>query len=283
MSLFRGQGVTLAAVQTQVDPGRREENQARAADLLASAAEQGADLACLPAAFATGVNFPSIRTDATPLDGPVMAFVADQAQTHGMHIAAGVLLSEGRDIYDAAVLVDPTGNLLGLYRRASMWAGERDYLSAGEPLDAITTPLGRIGLQVSYDLRFPEASRQFLAQDVDVIVCVANLFADFSHHARSLARARAADNATALVFSSCSGENRFVGMPYVGRSCIVDGLTQGVTQDDADVLAEIPARSREGVATATLYPRRRQKTSAALPFREDTAATWRTSYIWEGR
>lgn len=283
MSLFRGQGVTLAAVQMRIDPGRRAENQARAAELLASAAGQGADLVCLPATFATGLNLPSIRADATPLDGPVMGFLAGQARTHGTHIAAGVLLSEGRDIFDAAVLVGPAGDLLGLYRRASLWAGERDYLSAGEPADAVPTPLGRIGLQVSYDLRFPEASRRFLAQGADVIVCVANLFADYSHHVRSLARARAADNATALVLSSSSGENRFVGMPYVGRSCIVDGLVQGVTEDDADVLAEIPARSREGVATATLYPRRRKKSSDALPFRADTAATWRTSYIWEGR
>lgn len=283
MSLFRGQGLALAAVQMQIDPGRRAENQARAAELLASAASEGADLACLPATFATGLNFPSIRTDATPLDGPVMQFLASEAQTHGMHIAAGVLLLEDRDIYDAAVLVDPAGQLLGLYRRASLWMGERDYVSAGEPLDAITTPLGRIGLQVSYDLRFPEASSHLLSQDVDVIVCVANLFADFSHHVRSLARARAADNATALVLSSGSGENRFAGMSYLGRSCIVDGLIQGVTADDADVLAEVPARSREGVAIATLYPRQRKKASAALPFREDAAATWRTSYIWEGR
>ncbi|MFD4633987.1 carbon-nitrogen hydrolase family protein [Streptomyces sp. NPDC058284] len=282
MSLFRGEGLTLAAVQTRIDPGRREENQARAADLLASAAEQGAGLACLPASFATGVNFPSLRKDATPLDGPVMSFLAEQAQRHTMHIAAGVLLSEGRDIYDTAVLVGPSGDLLCLYRRACLWAGERDYLAAGEPVDAVKTPIGRIGLQVSYDLRFPEASRHFLTQGVDVVVCVAALFADFSHHVRTLARARAADNATALVFSSGSGENRFVGMPYVGRSCIVDGLTQGVTDDDADVLAEVPARSREGIATATLYPRRRQKTSAGLPFRADTEATWRTSYIWEG-
>lgn len=283
MSLFRGQGLTLAAVQLQIDAGRREENQARAAELLANAAGQGVDLACLPATFATGLNFPSIRKDATSLDGPVTAFLAEQARTHGMHIAAGVLLSEGREIYDAAVLVDPAGDLLGLYRRASLWEGEREYLSAGEPLDAVATPLGRIGLQVSYDLRFPEASRRFLGQDVDVIVCVANLFTEFSHHVRSLARARAADNQTALVLSSGSGENRFVGMSYLGRSCIVDGLVQGTDADDADVLAEVPARSREGVATATVYPRRRRKTSDGLPFRADTATTWRTAYIWEGR
>ncbi|MFI8353919.1 carbon-nitrogen hydrolase family protein [Streptomyces cyaneofuscatus] len=283
MSLFRGEGLTLAAVQLRTDAGRREENQARAAELLADAARQGAGLACLPAAFATGLNFPSIRKDATPLDGPVMAFLAEQARTHGLHIAAGVLLAEGRDIYDAAVLVGPSGDLLGVYRRASLWEGERDYLAAGEPLDALDTPLGRIGLQVSYDLRFPEASRRFLGQGVDVIVCVASLFTDFSHHVRSLARARAADNQTALVLSSCSGENRFVGMSYVGRSCVVDGLVQGDEADDADVLAEIPARVREGVATATVYPRKRRKAADRLPFRADAEATWRTSYIWEGR
>lgn len=283
MSLFRGQGVTLAAVQMQIDPSRREQNQSCAAELLAQSADQGTDLACLPATFATGLNFPSIRTDATHLDGPVMDFLARQAQTHRLHIAAGVLLAEGRDVFDAAVLLGPTGNLLGLYRRASMWAGERDYLSAGEPLDAIDTPLGRVGLQVSYDIRFPEASRHLLAQEVDIIVCVANLFADFSHHVRSLARARAADSTAALVLASSTGENRFAGMSYLGRSCIVDGLTTGVTADDADILAEVAPRTREGVATATIYPRQRKKAAEGLPFRDDTAATWQTSYVWEGR
>ncbi|MFJ7769634.1 carbon-nitrogen hydrolase family protein [Streptomyces sp. NPDC097107] len=283
MSLFRGQGLTLAALQLRTDAGRREENQARAAELLAEAADRGADLACLPATFATGLNFPSIRKDATPLDGPIVEFLADRARNHGMHIAAGVLLAEGRDLFDAAVLVGPGGDVLGLYRRAALWEGERDYLAPGEPLDAVDTPLGRIGLQVSYDLRFPEASRRFLAQETDVVVCVANLFTEFSHHVRTLARARAADNQTALVLASGSGENRFVGMAYLGRSCIVDGLVPGGAEDDADVLAEIPARTREGVALATIHPRRRRKTSDGLPFRADAAATWRTSYVWEGR
>lgn len=284
MSLFRGQGTTIAAVQLQIEPSRPEENLPRAAELVASAAGSGAALACLPAAFATGLNLPTLRSDATPLDGPVVAFLAEQARRHQIHLAAGVLLSEGRELYDAAVLVGPSGDLLGVYRRASVWSGERDYIAAGQPLDAIETPVGRIGLQVSHDLRFPEASRHLLGQEVDIIVCVANLFVDYSQAALSVCRARAADNECALVLASSSGESRFAGMDYLGRSAIVDGLLVGASHgDEDDILALAPPRARDTVLTAQLYLRARRKTRATLPFHADADATWSTRFVGAGR
>src|SRR5690606_9413991 len=88
MSLFRGPRTRLAALQMRIEPGRREENLARAAKLLSTAREREADLACLPATFATGLNFPTLRGDATAEDGPVVEFLAEQARTPGMRIAA---------------------------------------------------------------------------------------------------------------------------------------------------------------------------------------------------
>lgn len=275
MSLFRGPATRLAAVQMRIEPGQRDDNLARAATLLSAARERQADLACLPATFATGLNFPTLRTDATTGDGPVVRFLADQARTLGMHIAAGVLLAEGRDVFDAAVLVGPSGDPLGWYRRACVWAGESEYVSTGEPGKVIDTPVGRIGLLVSYDIRFPEASRQYLAQDADLIVCVANLFASFSHPMRSICRARAADNECVLVFASGVGENRFANMTYLGRSMIVDGLVRDARQDpDADVLAEAGPGTREAVIDAEVHWRQRRKVRAALPFHDDLRSTW---------
>ncbi|MFI8895663.1 carbon-nitrogen hydrolase family protein [Streptomyces paradoxus] len=277
MSLFRGARTRLAALQMRIEPGQRDENLARAAKLLSTAREREADLACLPATFATGLNFPTLRTDATAEDGPVVEFLAEQARTLGMHIAAGVLLSSGRDLFDAAVLVGPGGDPLGWYHRACVWAGESEYISTGSPGEVIDTPVGRIGLQVSYDLRFPEASRQYLAQDADLVVCVANLFGPFSHPLRSLCRARAADNECALVFASGVGENRFANMTYVGRSMIVDGLVQDAREDpEADILAEAPPGSQEAVIDADVHWRQRRKVRAGLPFHDDLRSTWTT-------
>ncbi|KUN04783.1 hypothetical protein AQI95_17995 [Streptomyces yokosukanensis] len=279
MSLFRGPSVTVAAAQMRIDPGMREENQARAAELLSTAAEQDADLVCLPASFATGLNFPTLRADATTSDGPVVQFLADQARGLGIHIAAGVLLADGRDVFDAAVLVGPSGEPLGWYRRACVWAGESDHVSPGAPGTAIDTPVGRVGLLVGYDIRFPEAGRQYLLQGVDLIVCVANLFGPYSHPVRSICRARAADNECALVFSSGVGENRFAGMSYLGRSMIVDGLVQDASQDaEADVLAEAAPAERDTVVHAQLHWRQRRKVRDRLPFHGDVRSTWSTTF-----
>ncbi|NJP51498.1 carbon-nitrogen hydrolase family protein [Streptomyces sp. SBST2-5] len=279
MSLFRGPRTRLAALQMRIEPGRREENLARAAKLLSTAREREADLACLPATFATGLNFPTLRGDATAEDGPVVEFLAEQARTLGMHIAAGVLLAQGRDIYDAAVLIGPGGDPLGWYRRACVWEGEAEYVSTGSPRPVIDTPVGRIGLLVSYDLRFPEASRHYLVQDADLLVCVANLFGPFSHPVRSICRARAADTECALVFASGVGENRFAGMTYTGRSMIVDGLVQDVQQDpEADVLAEAGPDAHETVLHADIHLRQRRKTRAGLPFHDDVRALWTTTH-----
>ncbi|WP_433303915.1 carbon-nitrogen hydrolase family protein [Actinoplanes sp. CA-030573] len=284
MSLFRGPGTRLAAVQMRIEPGQREENFARAAKMLSEARERRADLACLPATFATGLNFPTLRADATADDGPVVQFLAEQARTLGMHIAAGVLLSEGRDVYDAAVLVGPGGDALGWYRRCCVWAGESDYVSTGVPGEVVDTPVGRIGLLVSYDLRFPEASRAYVAQDADLIVCVANLFGAFSHPVRSICRARAADNECVLVFASGVGENRFANMTYLGRSMIVDGLVQDTRQEpDADILAEAGPGLREAVIDAEVHWRQRRKIRADLPFHDDLRSTWTVSHDGRGR
>jgi predicted amidohydrolase len=279
MTLFKGKATTLAVAQFLIEPGRREENQARVAELLATAAGRGADLVCLPGTFATGLNFPTLRSDATASDGPVVQFLADQAGRHGIHIAAGVLLSEGRDVYDAAVLVGADGATLGWYRRACVWAGESDYVSTGTPGDVVDTSVGRIGLLVGYDLRFPEACRQYLLQGVDVIVCTANLFTDYSHPVRSIARTRAADNECAFVLASGAGENRFVGKSYLGRSMIVDGLVQDAALDpDADVIAEIPSGVREGVIDGQIFLRQQRRAREALPFHGDLASTWTVTH-----
>ncbi len=279
MTLFRGRPTTLAVAQIHIDPGNRDGNQRRASALLTSAAERGADLVCLPGAFATGLNFPTLRTDATPLDGPVVEFLSERAGTLQVHVVAGVILADGRDVFDAALLVGPSGEVLGCYRRASLWAGEADFVSPGEPTDVIDTPVGRIGLLAGHDLRFPEAGRHHVHQGVEIVVCTANVFAPYSHAVRSICRARAADNECTFVLASGAGENRLVGMAYLGRSMIVDGLVHDADAPaDADILAEVAPGAGDEVIVGQVFLRQQRKVRAALPFHDDLASTWSTTH-----
>ncbi len=279
MTLFRGKEARLAVAQLLIEPGARVENQNRAAELLAEASDRGAMLVCLPGAFATGLNLPTLRTDASASDGPVVEFLSAQAATLGVHVAAGVLLAEGRDIYDAAVLLGPDGNVGTWYRRSCVWAGERDYISVGAPTDVVDTAVGRVGLLVGHDLRFPESSRHYMLQSADLIICVANLFKQYSYPVRSIVRARAADNECAFVLASGTGENRFLGKSYLGRSMIVDGLVQdAAAEPDADVLAEAAPGVRETVIDAPIYVRQQRRAREALPFHDDLRTTWGTTH-----
>lgn len=279
MTLFRGKETNIAVAQLYIEPSKREENQERASGLLTTAVQRGADLVCLPGAFATGLNFPTLRTDATPLDGPIVEFLLERASTLGVHIAAGMILSDGSDVFDSALLVGPSGTVLGCYRRACIWAGEADFVSPGEPADVIDTPVGRIGLLAGHDLRFPEASRHYVHQAVEIVVCTANVFAPYSHAVRSICRTRAADNECTFVLASGAGENRIVGMPYLGRSMIVDGLVQDASlTTEADILAEVAPGVSNEVIHGRIFLRQQRKVRDALPFHSNLRLTWTTTY-----
>jgi len=270
MSLFRGRATNVAVIQFKVIQDDRDANLATATQLVQDAAARGANLVCLPATFATGLNFPSVKRMAEPLDGPIVQSLQALARRLKVVVCAGLLESRGRDVFDSAVVVDQDGRLAGSYRRASVWEGESDFISRGTEGRVIETELGRLGLVVSYDLRFPEACRGYFAQGVDILVCVANLFARYAHGVESLCRARAAENTCAFVLASGLGANRLAMMEYLGRSLIVDGTMEpGDGEGAPDVLAR--AGTREVVLQAPLYLRELRKRREALPLREDYA------------
>ena len=82
--------------------------------------------------------------------------------------------------------------------------------------------MGRLGLGVCYDLRFPELSRQMLAQNVEIIA----LPAAFTHatgqaHWEALLRARAIENQCFILAAAQSGKH-FAGRRTFGHSQIID-------------------------------------------------------------
>jgi len=268
MSLFKGKATHIAAIQFDIAQDDIDANLATASEMIEQAKNQGANLICLPASFATGLNFPSLRAMAQPIDGVIASFLSKQAKMHDVYICAGLLELDNKNIYDSAVLISSTGELAGKYRRCSLWQEERDFIADGQKSSAIETPLGRIGLLVSYDIRFPEASRHYFSQDVDIIICVASLFSKFSFPIESICRARAADNGCCFVLTSSLGSSRLAMMEYIGRSMIIDGLHEEVGENrDVDIMAI--ASDKETIINATIYARNQRKTRKNQPYLTD--------------
>ena len=221
MTIFRKETVRVAVLQTWIEQGEKERNWSHAMQLLDQALAHGPKLVVLPEAFVSGVNFIILRQMAEPIPGPTFCKLSEIAARHSIFIVAGILeQGENGKVYDSAVLLDPSGVLLGKYRRRFLWTGERNYVSAGDASCMIATSLGRIGLLVGYDLSFPEACSSFLESDVDIAVCPASVFERLNVNARHLALARAMDHHCYFLYANAVGLHQFANMRYTGQSAI---------------------------------------------------------------
>ncbi len=233
-------------------------NLRRTRHLLERARDAGAVLAVLPENFAC---MPATRADRQrvaelPGHGPVQDFLADSASRLGLWIVGGTLpLKRARDSrVAAAVLVfDDRGRRVARYDKMHLFdvdvPGKREryresaHFVPGRGPVACDTPLGRVGIGVCYDLRFPEFFRTLALDRGCEILAVPSAFTATTGRAHwsLLTRARAVENQCYLLAAAQSGMHPD-GRETWGRSLIVDPW--------GETLAHLARRP--GAATAVL-------------------------------
>ena len=139
-------------VQMRVDGGEPEANLARAEARLAEAKSQGADLVLLPEALDLGWTHPSARARAAaiPGGGPCRR-LREAARAHGLFVCAGLTERAGDRVFNAAVLIDPEGEVLLHHRKLNELAIGHDCYDQGDRLAVADTPFGRLGLMICAD------------------------------------------------------------------------------------------------------------------------------------
>jgi deaminated glutathione amidase len=245
-------------------------NLASAAMMLRGARAQGAVLAALPENFAfMGRGEEAKLAVAEPTGrGPIQAFLAQAARDHGMWIVGGTvpLQVPGESRVAAACLVfDPTGEVAGRYDKIHLFdvdvpgkaESHRESRSVhpGEQVVVVDTAVGRLGLAVCYDVRFPELFRALLDQGAEWFVLPSAFTVPTGRaHWEILLRARAIENFCHLVAPAQSGfhEN---GRETHGDSMIVDPWGR--------VLARLPRGT--GVITAELDLARQRRLRQEFP------------------
>lgn len=251
--------MTIVAAVQMVSVPERESNLVEAARWIAQAAEQGARLIVLPENFA---HMGLAETDKlalaeTPGDGPIQAFLSQQAKMHQVWLVGGTLPMAGSTptrVRAACLVYDDQGRQVARYDKVhlfdvSITATQETYLESdtiepGDQLTVVTTPFGRMGLAVCYDLRFPEMFRAMAQSGLDLLVIPAAFTATTGQaHWEILLRARAVENLCYVVASGQGGRHTN-GRETFGESMIVDPWGKVVSR-----LAQGP-----GVVTASLDP-----------------------------
>ena len=234
-------------------------NLARAGELLQQAADQGAKLAALPEYFPLIAADETLKLRIAEKDnsGPIQDFLAKAAQQHSIYLVGGALpidAGNGR-VFSACPLYAPDGQRLARYDKMHLFrfvgrqdkADETTTIVPGHAPIAVDTDLGRIGLCVCYDLRFPELFRAM--QKPDIIVAPSAFTRETgAAHWEILLRARAIENIAHLLAPAQAGTHPG-GRKTFGHSMIIDSwgrvLAQANGNDDAVITAMIDGKERE--------------------------------------
>ena len=260
----------IAALQT-VSATSVPANLAAAADLLAQAAQQGAELAVLPEYFCLMGQRDRDKLAVREAfgAGPVQDFLADRARSLGLWIVGGTLplvADSPEHVRNTSLAFSPRGECVARYDKIHLFRfddGREQYdesrvIEPGRSPQAFTLPsrdghAWRVGLSVCYDLRFPELYRR-LGADV-LLVPIAFTYPTGEAHWELLLRARAVEN-LAFVCAPAQGGRHESGRRTWGHSMVVDPWGQ--------VLAE---RREEGpgVVVADLDTARLAQVRAQLP------------------
>lgn len=168
------------------------------------AAAQGAELICGPELCYYFGDLHRLREYATPIPGPVTDEFARWAREHRITLIPGSLPERGPDgkVYNTLPVLGPDGTLLGRYRKRKLfWVDipgkvtldERQFLAAGEePPLVVATPVGRIGLSLCFELRFPAHYQELGLNGAEIIIISsAFTYETGKDHWNILCRARA--------------------------------------------------------------------------------------------
>jgi 5-aminopentanamidase len=223
--------VKVAVAQMDPQLGSYERNIARIVDLFEEAVGAGARLTVFPECATTGYGFgdlPSAQAVAETVPGPTTRSLTALCRRHqqedgGPYVVVGLLerLKDPEIVYNSAVLIGPEG-LVGLYRKAHLpLLGVDRFTTPGDTGFRVwETAVGRIGMAICYDLRFPEALRALALAGADMVALPTN-WPDGSQNApQFMTRTRALENRVfVLACNRCGNESNFW---FFGRSQITD-------------------------------------------------------------
>ena len=212
-------------------------NLRQALGLLEQAAGSGAQLAALPENFSfMGLGDGDKRRVAEDDGrGPVQDFLAESARRLGLWIVGGTVpmrgAADGR-VAAACLVHDSAGERRARYDKIHLFDiqvperpesyRESANVAPGSTPVVVDTPVGRLGLSVCYDVRFPELFRKLSAAGAELLT-VPSAFTEPTGraHWEILLRARAIENLCGLIAPAQSGFHPN-GRETYGDSMIVD-------------------------------------------------------------
>lgn len=209
-----------------------EANLARARGFVQAAAKAGARVAVFPELFSLGFTM-APEPFAESIPGPTSEALSELSREFDIYLVGTVVEAHQPHPRNAAFVTAPDGAVIAAYRKIHpfSYGEENRHYSGGETCPVFEVDGIICGLQICYDLRFPEPFRALAVQGAEVVFVPANWPARRISAWSTLLAARAIENQMAIC-----GVNRVGRDPqleYPGRSAIHDCFGEVVALGDA--------------------------------------------------
>ena len=216
----------------------------------------GIDLVVLPEMFNTGFGMTPADT-AEPMDGYTIQALKELSLKFDTAIIGSLPIIVDGKYYNRAVMID-RGELIDTYDKRYLFSvsGEEKAFQAGEKVHAILWNGINLHIQICYDLRFPEFTRQI--DDIDLIINVANWPEPRIPHWNKLLVARAIENQCFVIGCNRTGIDGN-GWTFNGSSAVIDPV--------GEVL--LNAGSRERIIMLPIDIEQARTIKKKYPFQDD--------------
>lgn len=235
-------------VQMQSVLGDKDANFAKIDKLLSGKESYRPDLIILPELFATGWFCDIYAKVAEEIDNSkTLKFLSDIAKNFHSNVIGGsfVRKAENGDIKNTCPVFDRNGDLIATYDKMHLYSylGDTENLNSvkGQKPVIAQTDIGKIGLTICYDIRFPEIYRCYAYGGADLLVNVAAWPKSRKLHWETLSRARAIENQSFMIAVSQTGEIQN-GVYNLGHSAVLSPLGETIASlddEEAVLTAEI--------------------------------------------
>lgn len=236
--------INAAAIQFNVKQGDVDANLAYIREALHRVAGEGANLVVLPEMWSSGFAYKNLNELALRTSGIVDELLLLSRELK-LVIVGSMPEPNGDKVFNTIYVVD-NGVLAGIYRKIHLFSllGEDRAFSGGDSWLLAETSIGKVGVIICYDLRFPELSRRLAIEGAQIICVPAQWPKPRQEHWRTLLRARAIENQLFVV--SCNTCGTVGKLDFFGMSMIIDPkgeLLAEAGEGEVEIIAELDLQS----------------------------------------
>lgn len=278
---------TKVAVAQMTSTSNTDANFSTIQTLTKQAKQQGCSMIFFPENFNfLGHHFTESLKIAQPLDGAFVQRYRQLARDVGIWMSLGGFQEQGPDsyhLYNTHIIVDSSGDVQSMYRKIHLFdvdvpngpvLMESKFTSPGHGLSVCDkTPIGKLGLTVCFDLRFPDLYQRLAFDHGAEVLLVPSAFTvqTGKAHWEVLLRARAIETQTYVIAAAQAGRHDEKRESY-GHSLIVDPW--------GEVVGRLSSGEVTGIAVADIDLARVRQIRDHMPIgkhREKGSKHWRTN------